>query len=289
MTAVKSKIEAAGGPQAFVEAAECLRTLAHPVRLRMVRLLLHGRYTVGELTEDCDVPDNVASKQSSSDAALWFFTSEREGRHVLRMPLPSRQKLLKGILSMLRLWNVIFVLGLAFQSVPLASAQDKSVNPGINDSFRDPDPQEFLGRFEVESREVFARRNEIVAACCIQPGQTVADIGAGTGLFSRMFSEAAGKDGRVIAVDISQKFLDHIQKTSRDAGQQNVETLLCTADSTELPAESVDVAFICDVYHHFEFPFKTMASYSGGFSENPRNQYRLGPEPCSRRPGCLRK
>lgn len=161
---------------------------------------------------------------------------------------------------MLRLWNVIFVLGLALQSVPSASAQDKSVNPGINDSFRDPDPQEFLGRFEVESREVFARRNEIVAACCIQPGQTVADIGAGTGLFSRLFSDVTGKDGRVIAVDISQKFLDHIQKTSRDAGQQNVETLLCTADSTELPAESVDVAFICDTYHHFEFPLRTMAS-----------------------------
>lgn len=145
-------------------------------------------------------------------------------------------------------------------SLSVSFAQDKSVKPGINDSFRDPDPKEFLGRFEVESREVFARRKEIVAACQLKPGQTVADIGAGTGLFTRLFSDAVGKDGRVVAVDISQKFLDHIQKTSREAGQQNVETLLCTADSTELPAESVDVAFICDTYHHFEFPLKTTAS-----------------------------
>jgi uncharacterized protein len=139
-------------------------------------------------------------------------------------------------------------------------AQDKSVNPGINESFRDPDPKEFLEKFEVESREVYTRRKEIVAACDIRPGQTVADIGAGTGLFTRMFSEAVGKEGRVIAVDIAQKFLDHIQVTSREAGLRNVETLLCKVDSTELPPESVDVAFICDTYHHFEFPQKTMAS-----------------------------
>ena len=161
---------------------------------------------------------------------------------------------------MLRLGKLLFALVLAIQMLPAVSAQDKSVKPGINDTFRDPNPQEFLGKFEVESREVFARRKEIVAACQIQPGQTVADIGAGTGLFTRMFSDAVGKDGRVIAVDIAQKFLDHVEKTSREAGQRNVETLLCKADATELPAETVDVAFICDTYHHFEFPLKTMVS-----------------------------
>ncbi len=156
--------------------------------------------------------------------------------------------------------RLVAVLLATLMSVVPALAQEKSVKPGINDSFRDPDPKEFLRRFEVESREVFARRREIVAACEIQPGQTVADIGAGTGLFTRMFADTVGKEGRVIAVDIAQKFLDHIQKTTREAGQRNVETVLCKADSTELPPESVDVAFICDTYHHFEFPLKTMAS-----------------------------
>lgn len=159
-----------------------------------------------------------------------------------------------------RLAKPILLLMLAALSMPVAYSQDQSVKPGINDTFRDPDPQEFLGKFEVESREVFARRKEIVAACEIQPGQTVADIGAGTGLFTRMFSEQLGKEGRVIAVDIAQKFLDHIEVTSRTAGLKNIETLLCKADSTELPADSVNVAFICDTYHHFEFPLKTMSS-----------------------------
>jgi SAM-dependent methyltransferase/intracellular sulfur oxidation DsrE/DsrF family protein len=144
--------------------------------------------------------------------------------------------------------------------VAISHAQEESVKPGINDSFRDPDVNEFIGRFEVESREVFTHRSEIVAATKIQPGQTVADIGSGTGLFTRLFSEAVGGDGLVLAVDISQNFLDHIANAARESGQNNIQTILCSADSTKLPADSVDVAFICDTYHHFEFPLKTMAS-----------------------------
>lgn len=140
------------------------------------------------------------------------------------------------------------------------SAQEQSVRPGINDSFRDPNVKDFVGRFEVESREVFAKRKEIVDACGIKPGQTVADIGAGTGLFTRLFADAVGKEGHVVAVDIAQKFLDHIAASSREAGLKNIDTVLCKPDSTELPPESVDVAFICDTYHHFEFPKKTMTS-----------------------------
>lgn len=71
-----------GNPAGFVDAAECLRTLAHPVRLRMVQLLLHGRYTVGELAADCQVADNVASEHLRLMQRSGFFTSEREGRRV---------------------------------------------------------------------------------------------------------------------------------------------------------------------------------------------------------------
>lgn len=71
-----------GGAQQFAEAAECLKILAHPVRLRMVQLLLDGRYTVGELAEDCEVPDNVASEHLRLMQRCGFFTSERDGRRV---------------------------------------------------------------------------------------------------------------------------------------------------------------------------------------------------------------
>ena len=68
--------------EALTQAAECLKTLAHPVRLRMVQLLLQGRYTVGDLAEDCDVPNNVASEHLRLMQRCGFFTSEREGRRV---------------------------------------------------------------------------------------------------------------------------------------------------------------------------------------------------------------
>ena len=140
------------------------------------------------------------------------------------------------------------------------SAQEKSVRPGINDSFRDPDPKQFTERFEIESREVFAKREEILKAIGLKPADVVADVGAGTGLFTRLFAAELAPEGRVIAVDIAKKFLDHIEVTCRERNLRNVDTLLCTDDSTQLPANSVDVAFICDTYHHFEFPQKTMTS-----------------------------
>jgi DNA-binding transcriptional ArsR family regulator len=67
---------------ALGEAAECLKTLAHPVRVRMVQLLHDGRYTVGELAEDCGVPDNVASENLRLMQRCGFLASERDGRRV---------------------------------------------------------------------------------------------------------------------------------------------------------------------------------------------------------------
>ncbi len=153
----------------------------------------------------------------------------------------------------------IIVLFLLFVQ-PAVSAQDKSVKPGINDSFRDPSVDDFVKRFEIESREVYSKRAEILKACNIAAGATVADVGAGTGLYTRLFSDAVGKEGQVLAVDIAKNFLEHIEKTAREEKRSNIQTILCSEDSTKLPESTVDVAFICDTYHHFEFPLKTMSS-----------------------------
>ncbi len=89
-----------GDTTAFAPAAECLKTLAHPVRLRMVQLLLHGRYTVGELAADCGVPDNVASEHLRLMQRCGFFISEREGRKVFyQVAEPHLQNLMACIES----------------------------------------------------------------------------------------------------------------------------------------------------------------------------------------------
>lgn len=101
------------------------------------------------------------------------------------------------------------------------SAQEKSVRPGVNKTFEDPNVGEFVERFEKEGRDVFDRRQEVVQALGLKPGMAVADIGAGTGLYSRMFAAQVGEKGQVFAVDISEKFVNHVRETSRARTQEH--------------------------------------------------------------------
>ncbi len=152
------------------------------------------------------------------------------------------------------LWHVTFPSA--------ASTGEVSVMPGINKNFLDPNLKvdEWTEKFETESREIFHLRNEIVAAVGLKPGMAMADIGAGTGLFTLPFAEAVGEDGKVYAVEIARNFLEHIRARANRAKAANVETVLATERSVELPESSIDLAFICDVYHHFEFPQASLAS-----------------------------
>jgi len=144
----------------------------------------------------------------------------------------------------------------------LAFAQDASVKPGINDKFLDPklNVEEWTKKFETESREIFHQREKIVAAAGLKPGMVMADIGAGTGLFTLHFAQAVGENGKVFAVEIAKNFLEHIKARASKAKASNVQTILCTERSVELPEASIDLAFICDVYHHFEFPSASLAT-----------------------------
>ena len=67
---------------ALARAAECLRTLAHPHRLRIVQMLLAGRYTVGDLAEACEIPSHMASEHLRLMQRCGFLASEREGRRI---------------------------------------------------------------------------------------------------------------------------------------------------------------------------------------------------------------
>ena len=139
---------------------------------------------------------------------------------------------------------------------------EKSVKPGINAKFTAPDldVDNYVKKFEIESREVYLHRDAIVAACEIEPGDTVADVGAGTGLFSRLFSKSVGKNGWVYSVDIAPRFLEHINREAAKNKLTNITGVLCAENSVNLPPNSVDVFFICDTYHHFEYPKSTLAS-----------------------------
>jgi ubiquinone/menaquinone biosynthesis C-methylase UbiE len=124
---------------------------------------------------------------------------------------------------------------------------------GINDSYKSPrlDVQEWVNRLEVEGREAYDLRREIVAAMQLKPGQRVADVGAGTGLFVPLLANAVGQNGLVYAIDIAPRFIKHIDTRIKEAGLSQVKTVISSERSIELPPSSVDVIFACDAYHHF--------------------------------------
>ncbi|MCH9653774.1 MAG: methyltransferase [Planctomycetes bacterium] len=160
-----------------------------------------------------------------------------------------------------------FLVAIASHTSPVLGQEaapdaPQSVKPGINKAFLDPDldVEKWIKRFEVESREVFRARTQIVKQLKLSPGDRIADIGTGTGLFVEPFSEAVGNKGWVYALDIAPKFVERVGKMAEILHLNNVTPVLSGQDDIRLAPGSVDVAFICDVYHHFEYPAASLAS-----------------------------
>ncbi len=140
-----------------------------------------------------------------------------------------------------------------------ASAQDESLAPGINERFKQQ-PSLSIKQFDFTNRDLARQQKEILDACGLAPGMDVADIGAGSGVHVRLFAEKVLPAGKVYAVDIVKEFLDHIETTCREKDIKNVLSVLGSATSCNLAPSSVDVVFSSDTYHHFEYPFKMLAS-----------------------------
>ena len=108
-----------------------------------------------------------------------------------------------------------------------------------------PSSEEYVRVLEDPQRDVWQKPHEVVMALGLKTTETVADIGAGSGYFTRRFAMHAGK---VYAVDIDAKLLEAAMKDA----PKNVEAVLATPDDPMLPAASVDTIFFCDVLHHID-------------------------------------
>lgn len=104
--------------------------------------------------------------------------------------------------------------------------------------------------FDAPERDGWQKPAHVVELMEIEPGSTVADIGAGTGYFLPHLSAAVGPEGAVLALDIEQSLIDHMTERAAKAGLDNVEARVCQPDDPQLADGSVDRVVIVNTWHH---------------------------------------
>ena len=142
---------------------------------------------------------------------------------------------------------------------------ETSVRPGVNDRWVNPDldAQNAAENFESDTREVYLRRHDVVAALDLRPGMTVADVGAGSGFYMSLFAAQVGPSGRVYAVELAPNWIEYLNEKVEEEGLSQVSVVRGTERSVELPEASLDLIFASDTYHHFEYPQSSLASIYG--------------------------
>ncbi len=113
---------------------------------------------------------------------------------------------------------------------------------------------------ERQERDRQERTDLLIEALMLKPGMVVADIGAGTGYLSRRMAPAVMPGGKVWAVDIQPEMLSLLQAGAKRSGLSQIEARLSAVNDVKLPASSIDLAVMVDVYHELAYPYEVMAS-----------------------------
>lgn len=160
-----------------------------------------------------------------------------------------------------RLFFPVLLLGTSFALVAQQPAKaPQGMPPGLNDTWKSPDVDPLIGRLESESREIYRERVKLAALVGPKPGSAIADVGAGSGFMVEEFAKLVGAKGKVYAVDINPKMMERVAQRAKQLGFGNVETVVTREDSVDLAPASVDIVFVCDTYHHFEYPEKSLTA-----------------------------
>jgi ubiquinone/menaquinone biosynthesis C-methylase UbiE len=114
------------------------------------------------------------------------------------------------------------------------------------------DVQHWVAVFDDPGRDAWQKPAEVVHALEISAGMRVADLGAGTGYFSRYLSAAVGDAGTVFAVEVEPNLVVHLRERAEKEQTPNVVPILASADNPRLPAGAVDLMLIVDSLHHID-------------------------------------
>ena len=114
------------------------------------------------------------------------------------------------------------------------------------------DSRAYIGMLDDPKRDAYQKPYEVLTALAIEPGEVIADIGAGSGYFTFRLAHRVGDKGRVYAVDISPDMIRHLNRRIRELKAMNVTTILADADDPLLADASMDRFFFSDSWHHIE-------------------------------------
>lgn len=140
----------------------------------------------------------------------------------------------------------VFSLALPAAAIAQAAATPAEMH------HRHDDPQAYIASLDDPARDAYQKPDEVLKALALRPGETIADIGAGSGYFALRFARAVGPAGRVYAVDVSPDMVRHLNRRLRDEKVGNVVTILSDPGDPLLPDASVDRVVIVDTWHHVE-------------------------------------
>jgi predicted methyltransferase len=112
---------------------------------------------------------------------------------------------------------------------------------------------------ERAERETEEQPQLVIDALEIKPGQTIADLGAGSGYYSFRIAPLVGPTGKVLAVDIEPTMLDAIAQRASREHVANITTVRSSVRDPKLAPHSVDLLFMVDVYHELEYPYEVMS------------------------------
>jgi ubiquinone/menaquinone biosynthesis C-methylase UbiE len=123
-----------------------------------------------------------------------------------------------------------------------------------NEKYLDPycNAEEWNRSFENKDKDTILFQKQIMDHLPLNPGDSVADVGAGTGVFGSPLSKAVGPRGKVYAVDIAPAFIPFMKERFKREGLTNIEVVLGSTDSTRIKENSVNLILVVDTYHHFD-------------------------------------
>jgi ubiquinone/menaquinone biosynthesis C-methylase UbiE len=114
------------------------------------------------------------------------------------------------------------------------------------------DVEHWVKMFDDPERDAWQKPAEVVAALILRPGMMVADVGAGTGYFSRHLAAAVGDTGTVLAIDVEPNLVVHLRARAEREQTANVVPILGSADNPRIPAGRADLVLIVDTFHHLD-------------------------------------